>query len=94
MIDEDVLRMQPFDTDQIDARLISAKVVRGRRAHVCHWTGYAIPAGERHLVLREAVDGKILTTRHSLLAAYLDVVAGDGSIAELLARDDAEPLAA
>lgn len=82
MSDADILRMDPFDSQGI--------VEIGRRVVTCstdvrdHWTRRVIPAGERHLVLRETLMGREHETRHSLLSAYLHVVAGDGGATEFL----------
>ncbi|GJE74331.1 hypothetical protein [Methylorubrum suomiense] len=91
--DEDLLGMHPFDGDQGDAKKLSRRVVRGRRDHRCHWTSLTIPAGEPRLVIKEVMDGEFIATRHSRVAAWFDVYAFNGSLAEMLKRDEA-PLAA
>lgn len=82
MTDAEILRMDPFDGEGITE--ISRRVV-SRDVEVDHWTRRPIPAGQRHLVLRESLMGRETETRHSLLSAYLHVVAGDGGAAEYLA---------
>ncbi|AWV16718.1 hypothetical protein A3862_15435 [Methylobacterium sp. XJLW] len=82
MTDAQVLAMDPFDSQGI--------VEIGRRVVTCgspvrdHWTRRVIEPGERHLVLREALQGRETETRHSLLSAYLHVVCKDGGAAEFL----------
>lgn len=83
--DELLLEMNPFSGDESEAKELSRKVVRGRVPHTCHWTKRTIQPGERHLVIREVVEGEFLTTRHSVLAAYLDVVGQDPGLAGHLA---------
>lgn len=82
MSDAQVLAMDPFDGEGI--------VEIGRRVVTCstpvrdHWTRRWIDPGERHLVLREALQGRETETRHSLLSAFLHVVCGDGGATEFL----------
>lgn len=91
----DLLAMMPFDGGKEgDIRELSRRVVRGRRDHVCHWTGLTIPAGEPHLVLRELIDGEFYRTRHGRVAAWFEVHCQDGTLAEMLKRQAEAPLAA
>jgi hypothetical protein len=83
--DELLLETRPFDGDQSEATELSRKVVRGRVPHTCHWTRRTIAPGERHVVIKEVVDWEFLTTRHSVLAAYLDVAGEDPGLASHLA---------
>ncbi|ACS39118.1 hypothetical protein [Methylorubrum extorquens] len=86
MSDAQVLDMEPFDG--------VGGIALGRRVVTCstpvtdHWTRRIIEPGERHLLLRESVMGRETETRHSLLSAYLHVVAGDGGAAEFLEAYD------
>jgi hypothetical protein len=91
--DEDLAGMHPFDGDQGDAKELFRRVVRGCRDHRCHWTGLTIPAGEPHLVIKEVMEGDFLITRHSRVAAWFEVYACKGSLAEMLKGDEA-PLSA
>lgn len=85
MSDDLILTANPFDGDQGDAVELRRQVVRARKAWVCHWTRRPIAVGERHLVINEAYDGKLLTTRHSLLSVYLEVAGEDPAAAIELA---------
>lgn len=82
---QQILEMRPFDGDESEAKELSRAVVSGRKPHTCHWTKRTIAPGERHLVIKEVVNGEFLTTRHSLLAVYLDVVGEDPGLAAHLA---------
>lgn len=82
MTDAQILAMQPFDGEGI--KELSRRVVTCGTDVRDHWTRRVIPAGERHLVLREAPQGREHETRHSLLSAYLHVVCGDGGATEYL----------
>lgn len=59
--------------------------MRARKPWTCHWTRRPIKLGERHLAIVERYDGKVLTTRHSLLSVYLDVAGEDPAAAIELA---------
>lgn len=86
MSDAEVLRMEPFDG--------VGGIPLGRRVVTCstpvtdHWTRRTIEPDERHLVFKESIMGRETETRHSLLSAYLHVVAGDGGATEFLAEYD------
>ncbi|WP_298951994.1 hypothetical protein [uncultured Methylobacterium sp.] len=82
MTDAEILRMDPFDGEGITE--LSRRVVTCGTDVRDHWTRRVIPAGERHLVLRETLMGREHETRHSELSAYLHVVAGDGGATEYL----------
>ncbi|WP_207182640.1 hypothetical protein [Methylobacterium indicum] len=82
MTDAEMLKMDPFDGEEITE--LSRRVVTCGTAVRDHWTRRVIEPGERHLVLREALQGREHETRHSELSAYLHVVAGDGGAAEFL----------
>lgn len=56
-----------------------------------HWSCRIIQPGERHLLVRESLCGRVTETRHSSLSAYLHVACLDGLAAEFLADD--EPVA-
>ena len=86
MTNAQVLQMAPFDEDR--AHEISRHVGRASTPQTDHWTRREIPAGERHLVLREHLRGRETETRHSELSAYLHVVCQDGGSTELLAEYD------
>ncbi|GBU17008.1 MULTISPECIES: hypothetical protein [Methylobacterium] len=86
MSDKVVLQMEPFD--EAMEHEISRRVARASTPQADHWTRRTIPAGQRHLVLREHLMGRENETRHSLLSAYLHVVAGDGGSTEFLAEYD------
>lgn len=86
MSDAQVLSMAPFDGEPITE--ISRHVARATTPQKDHWTQREIPAGARHLVLRESLRGRVTETRHSLLSAYLHDVAGDGGATEHLAACD------
>lgn len=92
MSDAQVLAMEPFDGEGI--------IVIGRRVVTCstavrdHWTRRWIEPDERHLIVRESLEGREHQTRHSLLSAYLHVVCKDGGATEFLeAYDEAVALA-
>ncbi len=82
MSDAEILAMNPFDGEGI--KELSRRVVTCGTDVRDHWTRRVIPAGERHLVLRESLMGREHETRHSLSSAYLHVVCGDGGAAEFL----------
>ncbi|WP_438345794.1 hypothetical protein [Methylorubrum populi] len=82
MTDAEILRMSPFDGEGIVE--LSRRVVTCSTAVRDHWTRRVIEPGERHLVLRETLQGREHETRHSLLSAYLHVVCGDGGSTEFL----------
>lgn len=86
MSDKVVLQMEPFD--EAMEHEISRRVARASTPQTDHWTRRTIPAGQRHLVLREHLMGRENETRHSLLSAYLHVVEGDGGSTEFLAEYD------
>jgi hypothetical protein len=86
MSDAEVMSMAPFDSERIVE--ISRHVARASTPQVDFWTRREIPAGARHLVLRESLRGQVTETRHSTLSAYLHVVAGDGGATEHLAAND------
>ncbi len=88
MSDDLILTASPFEGDQDGAVELRRQVVRARKPWVCHWTRRPIAVGERHLVINEAYDGKLLTTRHSLLSVYLDVAGEDPAAAIELAPAD------
>lgn len=87
--DEDMLNLDVFSGDQGDARELSRRVVRARRDHMCHWSGLPIAVGERHLVIREMLDGEFLVTRHSVVACWFGVYGGGLDLAEAFKRDEA-----
>lgn len=84
MTDAEILQMDPWDGERVTE--ISRRVVTATTPQRCHWTRRAIPAGERHLVLVETLRGREHETRHSMLSAYLHVVAADGGASEFLAE--------
>lgn len=86
MTDAEILAMVPFDDER--RHEISRHVARASTPQTDHWTRREIPAGARHMVLRESLRGREHETRHSLLSAYLHVVAGDGGATEHLAAYD------
>ncbi|AWB24218.1 MULTISPECIES: hypothetical protein [Methylobacterium] len=86
MSDAEILSMAPFDGERLTE--ISRHVARASTPQVDHWTRREIPVGQRHLVLRESLRGREHATRHSLLSAYLHVVAGDGGATEFLSACD------
>ncbi|QDI82429.1 hypothetical protein E8E01_19405 [Methylorubrum populi] len=85
LTDEMVLMANPFDGDQGDAVELRRQVVRARKPWACHWTKRLIAVGERHLAITETYEGRMLTTRHSLLSVYLDVAGEDPAVAIELA---------
>lgn len=92
MTSAEILAMTPFD--EAGAHEISRHVARASTPQVDHWTRRPIPAGQRHLVLREHLMGRETETRHSELSAYLHVICRDGGAAEFLdAYDEAVALA-
>ncbi|GLS45918.1 hypothetical protein [Methylobacterium brachythecii] len=85
LTDDLILTASPFEGDQDGAEELRRQVVRARKPWVCHWTRRPITLGERHLAIVERYDGKVLTTRHSLLSVYLDVAGEDPAAAIELA---------
>ena len=94
LTDQQILEMQPFSGDESDSSELSRRVVRGRKPHTCHWTRETIAPGERHLVISEVCEGAFVQTRHSLLAAYLDVRGEDPGLAVHLAPREEQEAAA
>ncbi|WP_375453482.1 hypothetical protein [uncultured Methylobacterium sp.] len=94
MSDEVMLDINPFDGDETETKVLSRDVVRGRVAHTCHWSRLTIPPGERHLVIKEVAEGKFVTTRHSMLAVYLDTMGEDPGLAAHLAPKPIDEVAA
>lgn len=86
MEDAEVLRMQPFGEEKITE--LARRVVTASTPQTDFWTRREIAPDERHLMLRESVGGRERESRHSLLSAYLHVVAGDGGASEFLAEYD------
>jgi len=71
LADWEILNIDVFSGDESDVRVLSAKVVKGRTAHVDHYSQRPIPVGARHLVIREMCEGEFLTTRHSELSLWM-----------------------
>lgn len=92
--DDQILEMQPFAGDESDSKELLRRVVKGRKPHTCHWTRETIAPGERHLVIKEVCGGEFVETRHSLLAAYLDVRGEDPGLAAHLAPREPQEAAA
>jgi hypothetical protein len=86
MSDAQVLSMEPFEGERVVE--VERRVVRVTTPQTDHWTRREIPPGERHLLLRESLQGRVRETRHSLLSAFLHVVCGDGGATEFLAEYD------
>jgi len=82
MTDAEIVRMSPFDGEGI--KELSRRVVTASTPVRDHWTRRVIEPDERHLLLRESLQGREHETRHSLLSAYLHVVCGDGGATEFL----------
>ncbi|BDA85437.1 hypothetical protein Sa4125_29790 [Aureimonas sp. SA4125] len=78
---DELLSVEPFEGDDGDVRVLSSKVVRGRKEHRDHWSGMPIAAGELHVFRKELMDGEFLTTRHSRETLWLAWVGGFGASA-------------
>lgn len=79
LTDDELLSVEPFEGDDSDVRVLSSKVVRGRREHRDHWSAMPIPAGEPHVVRKELFEGEFLTTRHSRETLWMALAGGFGS---------------
>ena len=72
LTDRDLLGIDPFQGDVEETAILRNRMVKGRKRYADHWSGWPIQPGDLHrCIVERTEDGRLTTTRHSLLSLWV-----------------------